>query len=97
MVSAGRVRVGDQAAVGDRVRGDRLLEQPVEQRPAPPGVTSVEAERELVEVRVELHGTDRALVGPSSQRCSRLTTRCTPGITTCAGSFLLRITVRSCV
>jgi hypothetical protein len=56
--------VHDQAAVGDRVGEDRLLEQPVEEHPASPRAASVEPERELVEVRVEVLGPDRALVCP---------------------------------
>src|ERR1039458_3159367 len=56
-------RVDDQAAVRDRVRDDGLLEQSVEQQAAPPRVASVEAECELVEVRIEVLGSDRTLVG----------------------------------
>ncbi len=42
---------------------DRLLEQAVEQQAAVAGAAAVEAERELVQVVVELVVTDRALMG----------------------------------
>src|ERR1035441_368851 len=52
------VWVGDQAAVGDGVGEDGRLEQPVEEQAATPGAASVEAEREFVEVGVEVLGSD---------------------------------------
>src|SRR5450755_744403 len=55
--------VDDQAPVGDRFGEDRLFEEAVEQQAATSGAASVEAERELVEVRVEVVGSDGALVG----------------------------------
>jgi hypothetical protein len=45
---------GGELAVGVRVGGDGLLEEPVEERPADAGGAPVEAEGELVEVVVEL-------------------------------------------
>ena len=50
--------VDDQASVGDGVGEDGLLEQSVEEQATTPGAASVEAERELVEVGVEVLGSD---------------------------------------
>ena len=45
---------------GGDLRG--LLNQPVEEKTASPGMPTVEAERELVEVVVQMFVTDRALM-----------------------------------
>ena len=42
----------------------RLLEQSVEQETASSGSTTVEAKRELVQIVIELGGTDRSMVNP---------------------------------
>jgi hypothetical protein len=55
-----------------------LLEQPVKEQATTPGAASVEAERELVEVGVEVLGSDGPAVGAKQQRLSRLATRWTP-------------------
>ncbi len=85
--------VGSWAAADDRrerdvIDLDRLVEQPVEEEAALARVATVEAERELIEVEVELVGPGGALMVPSSQRLSSAETRWTRGIATCAGSPL---------
>ena len=60
---ASGARVDDQASVRDGVGEDGLLEQSVEEQATTPGPASVEAERELVEVRVEVLWSDGPLVG----------------------------------
>src|SRR5512144_37756 len=55
--------VGDQRAVGARWRVDGLLEEPVEQHPARSRAAAVEAERELVQVGLQVRGPDTTLVG----------------------------------
>jgi hypothetical protein len=47
----------------DRLGGDGLLEQAVEEQPRMPEVAAVEAAGELIEVVVEVVGLDWALVG----------------------------------
>ena len=60
---AGRGRVDDEAAVGDRVSSDGLLQQPVEEKAATSRAASIESEGEFVEVRVEVLAADTPLVG----------------------------------
>jgi hypothetical protein len=61
--AAGEGRVDDEAAVGDRVGSNGLLQQAVEEQAATPRAASVEAEGELVEVGIEVLWLDAALVG----------------------------------
>ncbi len=52
-----------EVSVGSGISVSRLLEKPVEEQPAGARGASVEAEGELVEVVVEVLGTDCALMG----------------------------------
>ena len=61
--AAGGAWVDEQAAVGDRVGGDRVFEESVEEQAAAGRPPPVETERELVEVRVEVLVADPTLVG----------------------------------
>ena len=55
--------VGDELAVGDRLGEDRLLQEAVEQQPAPARAAAVEAEGELIQICVEVFRAGAALVG----------------------------------
>ena len=60
-----------QLCVGSRTRCDSLLEQAEEQLPAKLGRPTIEAERELIEVVLQMSLTDRSLVSsenPSLQK-----------------------------
>lgn len=54
---------GDDVSVAHRVVADCEFEYSVEHHPATPGVASVEAEHELVQVAGQMRVIDRALVG----------------------------------
>ena len=53
----------DQLAIGRRLHGDRLLDEAVEQLSGMARTATVEAERELVEVVVEMGRAHGALMG----------------------------------
>ena len=61
--AAGGRRVDDEAAVGDRVDHDSMLQEAVEEQAATPRAATVEAEGELVEVSIEVLVADATLVG----------------------------------
>ena len=54
--------VFDQVSIGSGLDTHRLLDEPVEEFPAMPRPATVEAERELIEVVVEMRRAHRTLV-----------------------------------
>ena len=54
----------NQLLVGDRLEGHGLLHETKEELAAVPGPTAVEAERELVEVGVQMRPTHPTVMGP---------------------------------
>ena len=54
----------NQLLVGDRLKGHGLLHETKEELAAVPGPTAVEAERELVEVGVQMRPTHPPVMGP---------------------------------
>ena len=63
--------VFDQVSIGSGLDTHRLLDEQVKELPAMPRPSAVEAERELIEVIVEMRGSHGALVRSQQPPCEQ--------------------------